>query len=166
MLIWPAVTLRWPCHGLEVTPLKSTTPTHVLRFDFFTWNWSIDHWSKHGHHFVIWPISDRDDISMIWQGMTSLTQKYPCNLLGMLGIHPCWGLAIMGISSEQNWSRNNKNLLYLTLLYWFDFAVTLLWPWDDLAMTLGNSFIKLNPLDHVGTRFGLHHIKLKYLPLV
>ena len=29
VLIWPAVTLRWPCHGLEVTPLRSTTPTHV-----------------------------------------------------------------------------------------------------------------------------------------
>ena len=29
VLIRPAVTLRWPCHGLEVTPPGSPTPTHV-----------------------------------------------------------------------------------------------------------------------------------------
>ena len=51
----------------------------------------------------------------------------------------CWDLgmfqAIRYFSNEQNVSKNNKNMLFPTVLSWYDLAVILKWPYHDLGIT-------------------------------
>ena len=44
-------------------------------------------------------------------------------------------LTIILILNVQNWGKKHKNKLFSPLLSWFDLAVTLRWPYNDLGVT-------------------------------
>ena len=103
----------------------------------------IGHWSKYNISVVIWHMRQcwhKGDLRGGGGVKNSPTSNViPATSRGCFGIGPCWDLgmfqAILYISCEHNVRKNNKNKLFSTVLSWFDFAVTLRYPYRDLRIT-------------------------------
>ena len=144
MLIWPwcdiEMTLPWPWgnSSMKLNP----NPCHHAYLD-----WALSDLIKvptisPNMTIIVFfgpPMPFQTGVTSRWfNGVSPLQPLYfPFNLLFIFSITPCWGLGGVLPSHTLQVNIIGKKHIYFALFSWFDLAVTLRWPWDDLEMTLG-----------------------------